>query len=319
MGTYIVGVDLGGTQIRACVADMAGAIVREARQPTRAGEGLGPVMSRITETVSEVMAGISRRDIVGIGMGSPGPLDPNSGVVVEAANLPGWKNVPLRDILQKEFGLPVYVNNDANAAALAEQRFGAGQGVSDLVYLTISTGIGGGFICGGQLILGVHGFAGEPGHMTIEPNGPRCNCGNIGCLEALAAGPAIARHATQLVRGGRASELAAELDEGRELSAETVGKAAQQGDAVALGAIGRAAHYLGIGVLNLIHLFDPAMVVLGGGVTKVGPLLFDPVRAVVRERAITRQQRETPIVAAALGDQVGLLGGVALVPIPNAG
>jgi len=316
-GKYVVGVDLGGTQIRACLADRTGVILREARQPTLAREGLEPVLKRLNDTLARVLEGVTRQHVIGIGIGSPGPLDPKAGVVIEAANLPGWRNVPLKDLLEKEFGLPVHVNNDANAAALAEQRYGAGRGVADLVYLTISTGIGGGFICAGQLLLGVHGFAGEPGHMTVEPEGPRCNCGNIGCLEVLAAGPAIARHGTEMVHGGRMSVLAAEMMAGRELTAESVGKAAGQGDAVALEAVGRAARYLGIGVLNLIHLFDPAMVVLGGSVTKIGRLLFDPVRELVRERGITKVQQETPILPAALGDQVGLLGGVALVPITD--
>ncbi len=310
---YIVGADLGGTQIRACLADAGGNILREARQPTLAQEGVQPVLGRIKHTLHQVMDSVAREGVLGIGMGSPGPLDPVAGIVVEAANLPGWKNVPLRDILMGEFHLPVWVNNDANVAALAEHRFGAGRGYSDLVYLTISTGIGGGFICGGKLLLGVHGFAGEPGHITIEPNGPRCNCGNIGCLEVLAAGPAIARRAAELVRAGQPSSLAPLLQTKDELTAEMVGKAAQQGDAVALQAVQRAACYLGIGVLNLIHLFDPAVVILGGGVSKLGDLLFQPVQELVHQRGITSQQRETPIVPAALGDHVGLLGGVALV------
>jgi glucokinase len=217
----------------------------------------------------------------------------------------------LREILSQEFGLPVYVNNDANVAALAEQRFGAGRGCSDIVYLTISTGIGGGIISGGQLLLGAHGLAGEPGHTTVEPAGPRCNCGNVGCLEVMAAGPAIARHALNLMQQGHHSTLWVAVQGGMELTAEMVGRAAQEGDDVALQAIARAAHYLGIGVLNLIHIFDPDRVILGGGVSKLGSLLFDPVRAWVREHAMTALQRETPVVPAALGDQVGLLGAVA--------
>ncbi len=310
---YVIGADLGGTQIRSCLADAQGRVLRESHQATMAQEGLQPVMGRIKETLHRVADDVSPDEVLGIGMGSPGPLDPQTGVVVEAANLPGWKNVPLRDILMQEFHVPVWVNNDANAAALAEHRFGAGRGYSDLIYLTISTGIGGGFICGGKLLLGTHGFAGEPGHITVEPNGPRCNCGNIGCLEALAAGPAIARRATELIRAGEHSTLETAVLPGQQLTAEMVGRAAQQEDAVALQAVQRAANYLGIGILNLIHLFDPAVVILGGGVSKLGDLLFVPVRELVRERGITLQQRETPIVPAELGDMVGLLGGVALV------
>lgn len=310
---YIIGVDLGGTLIRACLADTDGGILRQERQPTLAREGLQPVLARMKDAIDQVLHGIERDDVLGIGIASPGPLDPRIGVVIAPPNLPGWDNVPLCDIIAGEYGLPVFVNNDANLAALAEYRFGAGRGASDLVYLTISTGIGGGIICAGQLVLGAHGLAGEPGHATVEPAGPRCNCGNVGCLECISAGPAIARHAAELISQGQESALSGGLQGGAELTAKLVGKAAQQGDHVALQAIGRAARYLGIGVLNLIHIFDPDIVILGGGVTKLGPLLLDPVRAWVRDHALTPVQRETPIVRAALGDQVGLLGAVAWV------
>lgn len=309
----IVGVDLGGTQIRACLANAEGNILRQARQPTLAHEGLQRVLMRIEEVISQVLRNIEQEAVLGIGIGSPGPLDPYTGVVIKPPNLPGWDNVPLRDIITKRFGLPVYVNNDANLAGLAEYRFGAGRGCSDMVYLTISTGIGGGIVCGGQLLLGAHGLAGEPGHTTVEPAGPRCKCGNVGCLEVMSAGPAIARHAIDLIHQGQTSSLSRALQSGVEITAEVVGEAAQLGDDVALQAIRRAAYYLGIGVLNLIHIFDPAVVILGGGVSKLGPLLFDPVRALVRERAITAVQRQIPIVPAMLGDQVGLLGAVAWV------
>lgn len=310
---YIVGLDLGGTQIRTCLADMEGNILRQEQQPTLAREGLQPVLARIKETVGEVLRYVESIDVLGIGIACPGPLDPRTGVVIAPPNLPGWDNVPLRDIMAEEFGLPVFVNNDATLAGLAESRFGAGRGTSDMVYLTISTGIGGGIICGGKLLFGAHGLAGEPGHATVEPAGPRCNCGNVGCLECMSAGPAIARHATEFIRHGQASSLCEALRSGSELTAEMVGKAAQEGDNVALQAIDRAAHYLGIGVLSLVHIFDPDIVILGGGVAKLGPLLFDPVRSWVREHAMTPVQRQTPIVPAELGDQVGLLGAVAWV------
>ncbi len=222
---YVVGVDLGGTQIRVCLADTGGEILREAKQPTLAREGLQPVLGRIKETIAQVLQGTPVADVLSIGVGSPGPLDPRTGVVIAPPNLPGWHDVPLRDILSQEFGLPVYVNNDANVAALAEQRFGAGRGCSDIVYLTISTGVGGGIICGGQLLLGAHGLAGEPGHITVEPDGPRCNCGNVGCLEVMAAGPAIARHALELMHENQESSLCAAVRNGAELTAEMVGMA----------------------------------------------------------------------------------------------
>ena len=307
----LVGVDLGGTQIRACLADAEGSILRQAKQPTLAKEGLQPVLGRMKATIREVMEGANSGEVKAIGIASPGPLNPRTGVVVAPCNLPGWDNVPLAEIMRQEFGVPVHVNNDANLAGWAEFCYGAGKGSTDLVYLTISTGIGGGIICDGRLLMGAHGYAGEPGHITVEPEGPRCNCGNIGCLEAMSAGPAIARRATEWIRKGQQSSLAETVRCGTELSAEMVGQAALAGDALALRAVERAAYYLGIGVVNLIHIFDPDLVVLGGGVSKLGPLLFDPVRDWVRKYAITPEQRETPILPAALGDQVGLLGAVA--------
>jgi glucokinase len=308
---YIVGIDLGGTQIRACLADCQGSILCQSRQLTQAREGLQAVLGRIKSIVREVLGDTKAEEVLGIGVASPGPLDPRTGVVIAPPNLPGWDHVPLADIILQEFGRPVYINNDANLAGLAEYRFGAGRGTTDLVYLTVSTGIGAGIICDGRLLMGAHGLAGEPGHTTVQPEGPRCNCGNVGCLERMSSGPAIARQAAEWIAQGHDSLLSQELQGGRELTAEMVGEAALQGDVVALQAVARAAHYLGIGVLNLIHIFDPDKVVLGGGVSKLGVLLFEPVRAWVHNHAMAPVQRETPIVPASLGDQVGLLGAVA--------
>ena len=310
---YVVGVDLGGTQIRACLARVNGMILRQARRPTLASRGPAEVLERIRRTVGQVLNGLDTGQVSGIGIAAPGPLDPRSGVLLSPPNLPGWDWVPLRDIMQDAFGVPVGVNNDANLAALAEYRLGAGKGTSDLVYLTISTGLGGGIICEGKLLMGAHGFAGEPGHATIQPEGEACPCGNVGCLENLCSGPAIARHARRLLEQNPTSVLSEMVSSGSELTAEMVGNAARSGDDVALQAISLAAHYLGIGVLNLIHIFDPEMVVLGGGVTKIGPLLFDPVRAWIRHHAMTEVQGRTPVVPAALGEEVGLLGAVLYV------
>ncbi len=310
----LVGVDLGGTQIRACLAHPDGTMVRQARQLTLADRGPGHVLERIKATISEALGGADVvRDVGGIGIAAPGPLDPQAGVLLSPPNLPGWDRIPLRDIIRETFGVPVFVNNDANLAGLAEYRLGAGQGTSDMVYLTISTGLGAGIICAGKLLMGAHGFAGEPGHATIKPDGEPCSCGNVGCLEGVSAGPAIARQALQLLEQGSASMLAERASSGSQLTAEMVGEAAFAGDPLALEAVSVAAHYLGIGVLNLIHIFDPEVVVLGGGVTKLGPLLFEPVRAWVRQHAMTEVQRRTPVLPAALGEEVGLLGAVVYV------
>jgi glucokinase len=315
MEKLTIGVDLGGTQIRAALADEKGGILRRTSCLTLAEEGLGPVIGRIKGAIYEMMESTDRGQLQGIGIVAPGPSDPWKGVIIEAPNLSGWVNIPLKALLEEEFGLPVMVGNDANLAALAEQRFGAGQGVSDLIYITVSTGIGGGIIVDNRLLLGARGMAGEIGHQTIEAHGPRCNCGNVGCLEALAAGPAIARRARELIKSGVETSIAdlvgGDLDR---ISAKVVNMAAQAGDPVAIEVFRQAGFYIGVGIVNLLHLFNPSLIIIGGSVTKAGDLLFEPIRATVRERAMASYYWEdTPIVPAALGDDVGLLGAVALV------
>ena len=319
MERLIVGVDLGGTQIRAALADREGNILRRASCLTLAEEGVEPVMGRIKGAIYEVMGSTDRGQWRGIGFAAPGPLDPWKGVIIDAVNLPGWKNIPLKALMEEEFGLPVVVGNDANSAALAEQRFGAGQGVADLIYITVSTGIGGGVIVDNRLLLGSQGLAGEVGHQTVEAHGPRCNCGNIGCLEALAAGPAIARCARQLIRTGIGTTIAdlvgGDLDK---ITAKVVNQAAQAGDPIAIELFRQAGFYIGVGIVNLLHLFNPSLIIIGGSVAKAGALLFEPIRATVRERAMAGYPWEdTPIVPATLGDDVGLLGAVALVLLQN--
>jgi glucokinase len=315
MEKVIIGVDLGGTQIRAALADGEGNILRRTSCLTLAEEGLERVTGRIKGAIYEVMGSTDRGKVQGIGVAAPGPLDPWKGIIIEAPNLAGWENVPLKDLMEKELGLPVFVGNDANSAALAEQHFGAGQGVADLIYITVSTGIGGGIIVDNRLLLGAQGFAAEVGHQTVEAHGPRCNCGNVGCLEVLAAGPAIARSARELIKTGvvtRITDLVG--DDLDKVTAKVVNQAAQAGDPVAIDLFRQAGFYIGVGIVNLLHLFNPSLIIIGGSVAKAGELLFEPIRATVRERAMASYYWEnTPIVPAALGDDVGLLGAVALV------
>jgi glucokinase len=315
----IIGVDLGGTQIRAALADGEGRILRRTSCLTLAEEGLEPIIGRIKDAIYEVMGSTDRGHVQGIGVVAPGPVDPRKGIIMDAPNLSGWKAVPLKDFMEDEFSLPVYVGNDANSAALAEQRFGGGQGIANLIYITVSTGIGGGIIADNKLLLGAQGFAAEVGHQTIEAHGPRCNCGNVGCLEVLAAGPAIARRARELIRDGAETTITdlvgGDLDK---ITAKEVNQAAQAGDPVAIGIFRQAGFYIGIGIVNLLHLFNPSLIVIGGSVAKAGDLLFEPIRATVRERAMASYFWEnTPIVPATLGDDVGLLGAVALVLLRN--
>lgn len=313
MSCQIIAVDIGGTQIRAALYDPDGTIHRRAADLTAGHEGPDAVMERIERTIRRVWPADGQVTVIGVA--APGPLDHRSGIVFEAPNIPGWDHYPLRDIVQSRLGVPVLVGNDANVAALAEQRFGAGQERSNLIYITVSTGLGGGVIVNGELLVGAYGLASEPGHIKVEPEGPPCGCGDRGCLEALAAGPAIAREARRRLGAGESSRIL-ELVHGDldAISAKIVNQAAQEGDSLAVDVFRQAGTYLGIGLVNLLHLFNPDIVVIGGSVSKAGDLLFKPALEVVRQRCMTdRFWRDTPIVPAKLGDDVGLLGALALV------
>lgn len=309
--THFISVDFGGTQIRA--ARFGADLQLEARVagPTAAHEGPDAVLARIEAAIREVYP--EDGDVAALGVASPGPLDSRRGVVLFAANLPGWVDVPLRDHLAGSTGLPTFVGNDANLAALGEHRFGAGQGQQDLVYLTVSTGIGGGIISCGRLFEGGGGLGGEVGHIVVEAEGPACRCGARGCVEALASGPAIARAARAAVSAGRKSLLLDRVGGSLErISAREVSAAARDGDALAREVLDRAGFYIGIALTTLMVLLNPSLFIIGGSVARAGPLLFEPIRRTVRTRAPEPYWRGVPILPAALGDDAGLMGALAL-------
>lgn len=308
----IVGVDLGGTKISAIVADAQGNIKARDYRQTFAARGPEAVIRRIVQSIKRVRA--SRADILGIGIGAAGACEASSGIVSTSPHLPGWCNVPLRDIIQREFGIPTYLDNDATVAALGEHRFGAGVGIDNLIYVTVSTGIGGGIIIDGKLYRGASGTAGEIGHMTIDVNGPRCNCGNIGCWEALASGTALAREAVARIQAGAQTTILS-FCEGdlKKVSAETVFLAAQRGDELAGELISRTAYYFGVGLANLVNIFNPELILIGGGLSQMGQPLLAPALKVVKERAFELPARAVRIEMAKLGADVGVLGAVALV------
>ncbi|NOZ05838.1 MAG: ROK family protein [Chloroflexi bacterium] len=309
----IVAIDLGGTYFRVMLANKDGRRVAHVRKETRAAAGPEAIEKRLVAAVREVLSGWPAARVAGVGVAAPGPIDPQTGVLHAPPNLPGWNEIPLRDRLQEWLGLPVWAGNDANLAALGEHRFGCGRGVDDLVYLTISTGIGGGIISRGELLLGSHGLAAEAGHIILEPNGPLCGCGQHGCLEALASGPAIGRRAVDAITAGESSTLQVVLGNGAGLTAHQVVDAARAGDRLAGDVLRQAAIYVGMGIATLVHLLDPALVVIGGGVSNAGDLLLDPIRQTVRERTMEAYHGGVTIVPTALGDDVGLWGAIALV------
>jgi len=305
-------VDLGGSKILSVIAQGDGRRLGEDRRSTSAEEGPEVVLERIGVSLETALAnaGLQQGDLAAVGICSPGPCDIDSGVISSAPNLPGWRDVPICRYLEERLGVSTRLENDANAAALGEHVYGAGRGCRHLIYITVSTGIGGGLIIDGRLYRGATGVAGELGHMTIDPNGPPCGCGNRGCLEALASGTAIAARAEELVAQGGSALLAQE--EGR-LTAEAVAQAADQGDIACQGIIRRAGYYLGVGLASYVNIFNPEVIIIGGGLAKVGELLLGPARAEMAARAMREALNAVQLKLAELGDYAGVMGMVALL------
>ncbi len=312
--TYVIGIDLGGTKIGTGLVAGDGEIIAYDYRSTQAHGGSEAVVQRMLNAARSVVeqAGVTPSQVAAVGVGAPGPLNIEAGVVIAPPNLPGWDRVPLRQILEDALSIPTYLENDANAAALGEHRFGAGRGTRHMIYVTVSTGIGGGLILDGRLYHGTSGMGGEVGHIGVLPNGPLCGCGNRGCLEALASGTAIAREARERVARG-VPTLIAELADGdpQQITAKLVAEAAQRGDHEAQMILHTAINYLGIGMASLVNLFNPQMIVIGGGLSKLGETLFDPVRRAVRRHAFRAAAQEAQVVPAQLGDKVGVLGAAA--------
>lgn len=312
---WIVGVDLGGTNVSVGLMPIDGGEVLGLRsQPTEAARGAKFVVDRIVQMVEAAIAevtaahGADRTAVAGVGIGSPGPLDRKSGTVINTPNL-GWRNFPLRDLIANAVQLPATLDNDANCATYGEWWMGAGRGVRHLVGFTLGTGIGGGIVMDGRIYHGCSDVAGELGHMTIEANGRRCKCGNYGCLEQYASGPAIATRAAEGIETG-AETVLVEMVGGKleEITGATVYDAAAHGDDYAGEIIRDTAKFLGAGVANMINILNPEMVVIAGGVTKAGDLLFTPLRAEVRRRAFRSAQECCRIVPAQLHGTAGVVG-----------
>lgn len=308
MGT-IVAVDIGGTHLRAA-AYAPETLQPFAQQRIETLAGQPGIFDRLVKVIEAVWPKDGQVD--GIGVAAPGPLDPYSGMILDTPNIKEWHNFPLVPDLATRFKVPVFLDNDANLAGLAEWKYGAGQGHHHVLYMTISTGIGGGVIINDRLLQGYHGLAAEVGHMTILPDGPICGCGQAGHLEALASGPAIARYVLGKLKAGVKSSLKPEPG----LSARQVAEAAGRGDPLAKSAFDRAGHYLGLAVANLLHIFDPSIVIFGGGVSKAGALLFDPFDASLKKHVLNARYLDGLVITkAALGDDAGLLGALGLAQI----
>lgn len=310
-----VGVDIGGTNIRAGVVDEEGQILGEARRPALAENGLRAAIARAVEAIGEAIqnAGLSPAEILAIGAGVPGNHRSRDGICLYSPNFADSRGVPVLSPMREEFRVPAFMLNDVAVQTLGEHRFGAGKGCSQMVMIALGTGIGGGAIIDGKLCIGpTEGFA-EVGHMTIEPKGPFCTCGNRGCWEALAARDAIVRRAVAKIQNGRQTAIAESVDQRLgSITPALIAKAAEEGDAVAIEVLAETGRYLGIGIANLIQLYNPEVLVVGGGIAQAGSRLFEPMMRTVRTRALVVPASTCQIVRSRLGNDAGIIGAAVL-------
>jgi glucokinase len=305
MSLHIV-VDVGGTQMRAaCYSSESLKPLRFDRVSTQ--DPMETPLERLMDLIASVWP--EGETISGIAVAAPGPIDPYEGIIFAAPNIPGWKDLPLQQHLEERFNVPVALGNDANLAALGEWKFGAGQGHHYLIYITVSTGIGGGIIIEDRMLLGVRGLAAELGHITVLLDGPLCGCGKRGHLEAVASGTAIAHWVEQELAQGVVSRLPAN----QTLTTKQIASAAQQGDELSIAALARAGTFIGQALADFVHIFNPSIIIIGGGVSQSGNLLLDPMRAGLREHVITPHYLDKLVLTTALlGDEAGLMGALAL-------
>jgi glucokinase len=301
-----IAVDVGGTHMRAACYPSGSQVPQKIEKIATKVLHASP-LERLVEVISSVIP--EEGGVEAIAVALPGPTNPYKGIIYTAPNIPGWDNLAVGPILEEKFGIPVRIGNDANMAALGEWQFGAGKGHHHLIYLTVSTGIGGGILVDDRLLLGVDGLATELGHVTVLPDGPVCGCGKRGHIEAVASGTAIARWTEQQIGEGRPSSLQNQ----EKLTAREVAMAAAQGDALSISALERAGRFLGIFLTGLLHTFNPSIIILGGGVSRSGDLLIKPIQACMKEMVISAQYLEGfTLTTAALGDEAGLHGALAL-------
>ncbi len=314
--SYIIGIDLGGTNMVAALTYKNETIIAREKTETMADSGFANVVRRLAELVQRLMdgAGVSCRQVEGIGIGVPGYLNMMSGVVHFSPNFTGWTEVPLVDELHKHISLPVYIVNDVNAHALGEYRFGAGRGAEHIAVLALGTGVGGGLILDGRLYAGSTEGGGELGHIVVDPDGPRCECGCYGCLEAFAKAQAIADRTAMKLQQGKRSLIPGMVDgDIRSITPAVVAQAAEAGDQTAIEVWDEVGMYVGIAAAGLIQALSPQVIVIGGGIAGAGRFLMDPIRRTVETRALLVPASTCRLELSPLGDDAGLLGAISLV------
>lgn len=314
VASFTIGVDLGGTNLRIAAVSPDGHILEKISLDTEVKQGRERVVNDMCAAITELRGRLQSAQLLGIGIGMPGVINLATGMVRQSPNLPGWSDFPVRDDIERRLGARVILENDANAAALGEKWVGAGKDVSGLCILTLGTGIGGGLILDGQIWHGKDGMGGELGHMSIDPNGLLCNCGNLGCIEAYASATGIMRMATTAIRVGRSPELERAAEQAGELTAEMVYFKAKEGDPVALEIFDLVGRSLGVAVSNLINAFNLPLYVLGGGVARGWDAFAPTLLREVQKRSVVYRATQTRIERSALGAEAGLLG-AAYLPI----
>ena len=315
MARFFIGVDIGGTKVAAGLVNDAGEVVFRTRVPMVASATASDGFEAVKTAIDSASAPLGLGDqIAGIGVCSPGPLDPKKGIVINPPNLPCWRNFPLREEISRAYGLPASIDNDANAAALAEAKWGAGRGYRNVFYATIGTGIGTGIIFDGQIYHGRTGAAAEGGHLSIDYRGPRCGCGKHGCIEALAAGPAIAQRARAAVLRSTSNSLMLQLANGNaeKITSEIVAQAYASGDQTASAVLLETVDLLSLWIGNIIDLLEPDVIIIGGGVASMLEPFFDELRRGLPGRCVNPAPGEIPLVKARYGDDAGIVGAAAL-------
>jgi len=313
---YIVGVDLGGTNVRAAVTTRDGRIIGEGRESSLASEGVDVTIGQIIKSIRSAVksAGVELSEVAGIGMGVPGWHNSKEGITMWSPNFKDWHGVQLLAPIKQDLGLPAFMGNDVNVAALGEFKFGAGKDVNTLVMLTLGTGIGGGIIIDGKLWVGANDGAAEIGHTIVLPDGPLCSCNRRGCLESLASRDAIIKRAARKIQQGRPSMLIRDEDWLLwSITPADIAKAADAGDEVAIETMAETGYYVGVGIANAINLINPEMVIIGGGIARAGAVLWDPLLRTVNALALAQSRKVCRVVPAELGDDAGIMGGVTLV------
>ena len=322
---YVVGIDFERiTSIRVGIANLKGKLTAKTEGPVKDASP-SQVVDLIAELIDRLInkVNIKRERIIGIGMGTPGLLDQKEGKVIYSVHL-GWRNVSLRELVEKKTGALLIIDTDTNAPALAEQRYGAGKGTRDLIYITIGSGLGAGIIIDEQIYHGIDGTAGEFGHTIIDPNGPLCSCGNRGCLEALVTESSIMKQATEGINKGEATLINNLAQKQGNLTPKIIYEAASKGDKFAIQIIQKTGYYLGLGLVNLVNLLNPEVIVIGGDISQVADILLKPVKEVVSSRALSAPAQRVKIIASHFGKDAGILGAATLFlesvfQIPEAG